>query len=119
MILNTKRDGHVHSTYCPHGSNDTLDMYIDTALKNGITEITFTAVSYTHLKSSFLLGKFFIISLNSGSPSPYLMISPSQYSKSNGLSERCSAIDLTILLLISIKKITSFNIYIFIIPHIC
>ena len=42
MILNTKRDGHVHSTYCPHGSNDTLDMYIDTALTNGITEITFT-----------------------------------------------------------------------------
>lgn len=42
MILNTKRDGHVHSTYCPHGSDDTLDMYIDTALKNGITEITFT-----------------------------------------------------------------------------
>ena len=42
MILNTKRDGHVHSTYCPHGSDDSLDMYIDTALKNGITEITFT-----------------------------------------------------------------------------
>lgn len=42
MILNTKRDGHVHSTYCPHGSNDSLDMYIDTALRNGITEITFT-----------------------------------------------------------------------------
>lgn len=42
MILNTRRDGHVHSTYCPHGSNDTLDMYINTALKNGIKEITFT-----------------------------------------------------------------------------
>ena len=42
MILNTKRDGHVHSPYCPHGSQDTLDMYINKALENGINEITFT-----------------------------------------------------------------------------
>lgn len=42
MILNIRRDGHVHSAYCPHGSDDSLDMYIDTALKNNINEITFT-----------------------------------------------------------------------------
>lgn len=42
MNLNIRRDGHVHSTYCPHGSDDSLDMYINTALKNGINEITFT-----------------------------------------------------------------------------
>lgn len=42
MELNLKRDGHVHSPYCPHGSLDTFDMYIERALLNGISEITFT-----------------------------------------------------------------------------
>ena len=42
MKINTKRDGHVHSPFCPHGSLDTLDMYIEKALERGIDEITFT-----------------------------------------------------------------------------
>lgn len=42
MEINLKRDGHVHSPYCPHGSLDTLDMYIERALVKGINEITFT-----------------------------------------------------------------------------
>lgn len=42
MEINTKRDGHVHSPFCPHGSLDTLDMYIKKALERGINEITFT-----------------------------------------------------------------------------
>ncbi|MDO4535638.1 MAG: histidinol-phosphatase HisJ [Clostridium perfringens] len=42
MKINTKRDGHVHSPFCPHGSLDTLDMYIEKALDREINEITFT-----------------------------------------------------------------------------
>lgn len=36
------RDGHIHSPYCPHGTNDSLDMYIEKALREGLKEITFT-----------------------------------------------------------------------------
>ncbi|MDF2880705.1 MAG: hisK [Clostridiaceae bacterium] len=36
------RDGHIHSPYCPHGTNDSFDMYIKKALKVGLKEITFT-----------------------------------------------------------------------------
>lgn len=42
MKINFKRDGHVHSPFCPHGSSDSFDMYIERALENGINEITFT-----------------------------------------------------------------------------
>lgn len=42
MKINLKRDGHVHSPFCPHGSLDTLDMYVESALNKGIEEITFT-----------------------------------------------------------------------------
>lgn len=42
MNLNRRRDGHVHSPFCPHGSNDTLEMYIETAIMKGLKEITFT-----------------------------------------------------------------------------
>ena len=36
------RDGHVHSKFCPHGSKDIFQAYIDQALELGITEISFT-----------------------------------------------------------------------------
>ena len=26
------RDGHIHSPYCPHGTNDSLDAYVEKAL---------------------------------------------------------------------------------------
>lgn len=35
-------DGHVHTPFCPHGSNDTFDMYIEKAISLGIKGITFT-----------------------------------------------------------------------------
>ncbi|WP_309089517.1 histidinol-phosphatase HisJ [Domibacillus sp.] len=36
------RDGHIHTRYCPHGSTDSLDQYIERALELGFSEITFT-----------------------------------------------------------------------------
>ncbi|WP_196001252.1 histidinol-phosphatase HisJ [Clostridium sp. 1001271B_151109_B4] len=40
--MNNKRDGHVHSYYCPHGSNDRFEAYLRKAIELGIEEITFT-----------------------------------------------------------------------------
>ena len=40
--MNKGRDGHVHSHYCPHGSNDSFEMYLQNAINRGIYEITFT-----------------------------------------------------------------------------
>lgn len=37
-----KRDGHIHSPYCPHGTTDTLVSYIEKAIANHFTDITFT-----------------------------------------------------------------------------
>jgi histidinol-phosphatase (PHP family) len=37
-----KRDGHVHTPFCPHGTKDTLEEYIEKALVLGIEEMTFT-----------------------------------------------------------------------------
>jgi len=37
-----KKDGHVHTLFCPHGSNDSFEKYIEKALSLGFTEITFT-----------------------------------------------------------------------------
>ncbi len=37
-----KKDGHVHTPFCPHGTTDSLEMYIDHALNAGFDEITFT-----------------------------------------------------------------------------
>ena len=37
-----KRDGHIHTPFCPHGSTDSLEQYITKAIENGFTEITFT-----------------------------------------------------------------------------
>ena len=40
--MNKMRDGHVHSHYCPHGSNDGFEKYLEKAINMGIKEITFT-----------------------------------------------------------------------------
>lgn len=40
--MNNKRDGHVHSHYCPHGSSDNFEEYLERAITLGIKEITFT-----------------------------------------------------------------------------
>lgn len=36
------RDGHVHTPFCPHGSKDPLEAYVQQAIKLGREEITFT-----------------------------------------------------------------------------
>jgi histidinol-phosphatase (PHP family) len=36
------RDGHVHTKFCPHGTKDSFETYIDRALALGYTEISFT-----------------------------------------------------------------------------
>lgn len=41
-MLNPKRDGHIHSPYCPHGTKDSLQSYVEVALQKGLEEITFT-----------------------------------------------------------------------------
>lgn len=35
------KDGHVHTPFCPHGTKDTIDDYVQRAQQIGITEITF------------------------------------------------------------------------------
>lgn len=45
------RDGHVHSPFCPHGTKDTLEMYIEKAIDLGYTSISFT--EHAPLPSSF------------------------------------------------------------------
>ncbi|MGM7720832.1 histidinol-phosphatase HisJ [Metabacillus sp. Hm71] len=37
-----KKDGHVHSPYCPHGTADRLEEYIEQAIKEGFDCLTFT-----------------------------------------------------------------------------
>ena len=37
-----KKDGHIHSPFCPHGTNDAFKQYIEKAIVNNFTEITFT-----------------------------------------------------------------------------
>lgn len=37
-----KKDGHIHTPYCPHGSKDSLVEYIEKAIAHGFTQITFT-----------------------------------------------------------------------------
>lgn len=36
------RDGHIHTPYCPHGSQDALALYAEKAIEAGLEEITFT-----------------------------------------------------------------------------
>ncbi|MBM7578958.1 histidinol-phosphatase HisJ [Jeotgalibacillus terrae] len=37
-----KRDGHIHTPYCPHGSKDAFSLYAEKAIEAGLKEITFT-----------------------------------------------------------------------------
>jgi len=37
-----KRDGHVHTPFCPHGTKDRFEDYIEKALTLGMEEISFT-----------------------------------------------------------------------------
>ena len=37
-----KKDGHIHSPFCPHGTQDPFDKYIEKAIEQNFTEITFT-----------------------------------------------------------------------------
>lgn len=37
-----KKDGHIHSPFCPHGTQDTFEQYIEKAIRHNFTEITFT-----------------------------------------------------------------------------
>lgn len=37
-----KKDGHIHSPFCPHGTKDTLDEYVEKAIQLGYEEISFT-----------------------------------------------------------------------------
>lgn len=36
------KDGHVHTCFCPHGTNDSLEGYIEKALSLGFQELSFT-----------------------------------------------------------------------------
>ncbi|WP_281658332.1 histidinol-phosphatase HisJ [Halobacillus sp. Cin3] len=36
------KDGHIHTPYCPHGSKDSLESYIENAIKAGYSALTFT-----------------------------------------------------------------------------
>ena len=37
-----KRDGHIHTHFCPHGTKDSTELYIEKAIKSGFTDISFT-----------------------------------------------------------------------------
>ena len=37
-----KKDGHIHTPYCPHGTEDSFPLYIEQAINSGFEEITFT-----------------------------------------------------------------------------
>lgn len=37
-----KKDGHIHSPYCPHGTPDFFEQYIEKAIEKNFTHITFT-----------------------------------------------------------------------------
>ena len=42
MNIDVKKDGHMHSEVCPHGTKDPMEMYIKEAIDKGLNEITFT-----------------------------------------------------------------------------
>ncbi len=42
LNLNKKKDGHVHTPFCPHGTKDSFEQYIYEAIKLGKEEISFT-----------------------------------------------------------------------------
>lgn len=47
-----KKDGHIHTPFCPHGSKDSFEQYIEKAIAHGFTEITFT--EHAPLPPSFI-----------------------------------------------------------------
>ncbi|MGE7666071.1 histidinol-phosphatase HisJ [Ureibacillus composti] len=47
-----KKDGHIHSPFCPHGTDDPFEQYIEKAIKEGFSHITFT--EHAPLPSSFV-----------------------------------------------------------------
>lgn len=47
-----KRDAHIHSPYCPHGTKDSLIAYVEKAIDFGFTDISFT--EHAPLPSSFV-----------------------------------------------------------------
>ncbi|MDP4145493.1 MAG: histidinol-phosphatase HisJ [Bacillota bacterium] len=36
------RDGHIHSPYCPHGTKDPFELYVEKAIELGLQEMSFT-----------------------------------------------------------------------------
>lgn len=42
MNTSVKKDGHIHTAFCPHGTKDALSNYIEQAISLGFTEISFT-----------------------------------------------------------------------------
>lgn len=40
--MNLKRDGHIHSPFCPHGSTDSMESYVKKAITLDLEEISFT-----------------------------------------------------------------------------
>lgn len=42
MIIKMKKDGHIHTPFCPHGTKDSLKQYVEQAITLGFTEMTFT-----------------------------------------------------------------------------
>ncbi|MFZ4450677.1 histidinol-phosphatase HisJ [Salibacterium aidingense] len=40
--MSIKRDGHIHTPFCPHGSSDSFHSYIERAVSEGLHSITFT-----------------------------------------------------------------------------
>ena len=37
-----KKDGHIHTPFCPHGTTDPFEKYIEKAIDNNFSQITFT-----------------------------------------------------------------------------
>ena len=50
------RDGHIHSRYCPHGTTDAFEIYVDKALELELKEITFT--EHMPLPANFMDSEF-------------------------------------------------------------
>ncbi|MCA0986373.1 histidinol-phosphatase HisJ [Guptibacillus algicola] len=50
--MSEKYDGHIHSPFCPHGTTDPLESYVEEAIKLGFSGLTFT--EHAPLPSSFL-----------------------------------------------------------------
>ncbi len=57
-MINVKknRDGHIHSPFCPHGTKDAFELYVNKAIQLGIEEITFT--EHMSLPGVFMDKKF-------------------------------------------------------------